>query len=275
MKYLKERDFVERCYRNIVERYLTKSARLKAVNYEKGEKDVVTDIDFEIEKYFIKELNQYFPKDNIISEEFNSNNVLQGRTWTIDPIDGTINFSRGSFIFGLQIALIENEKPVLSYIFIPELNNQYMAIDGEGAYLNDERIYINKNYKPDKAIISIGSFSHKFEQLKDYEFELLKLLQEKVMGIRLFGSSAFDCATVASSMVQAHFMFALNLWDVAPGALLCKEAGAIVTKIDGSEFQISCPSYLFSSNAQITELFVESVKKLPKIDFLKFKTVTE
>ncbi|MEG1806020.1 MAG: inositol monophosphatase, partial [Clostridia bacterium] len=246
-------------------------ARAAAVNHDKGERDVVTDIDLAIEKYLISELKLHFPSDNIVSEEFNGDNVLNGRTWTIDPIDGTINFSKGSFLFGFQIALLDGVKPMLSYIFLPDLDNKFMAVEGEGAYLNDERIYIKNDCPLEKAIVSIGSFSNSNKELADYEFELVKMLQQKVLGIRMFGTGAFDCASVAASFVQAHFMFATHVWDVAPGALLCKEAGAIVTKVDGSEYDVNYPSYLFSSNKEIADYFADCAAKLPKLDFMKFK----
>ncbi|MEG1805232.1 MAG: inositol monophosphatase family protein, partial [Clostridia bacterium] len=105
MKYLKERDFVERSYFHILEHYLSKAVRTSEENHNKGEQEVVTDIGLSIKKYLISELKIYFPSDNILSEEVDSDNELNGRTWAIDPIDGTINFSKGSFLFGFQIAL--------------------------------------------------------------------------------------------------------------------------------------------------------------------------
>lgn len=264
MKYLKERDFVERCYIYILDNFLSSVARKGAVSHDKGERDVVTDIDFQIEKYLLAELKQYFPTDNIISEEFNSDNTLNGRSWTIDPVDGTINFSKGSFLFGFQIALLDGNKPLLSYIFLPDLNQKYMAVDGEGAYLNDERIFVKQDCVIEKALVSIGSFSIKNPKLAEHEFELLKRIHKKVLGIRMYGSGAFDCAAMASGFTQAHIMFATHIWDVAPGLLLCKEAGAIVTKVDGSQLDINYPSYLFSANKEITSFIAENSLSLLK-----------
>ena len=265
MSYQLEKILIENCFNFVTDNFLTSESIAKANYYQKGLKDVVTDIDFAVEKYIIKKIKEVFPRDTIISEEFNPNKTMTTRSWVIDPIDGTINFSLGSSIYGCQVALIENNIPVFSYIFIPSLNQRFYAIKGEGAYLNNEKLTIRSSVSLEKAVISLGSFSNKNHKLADYEHDLLKILQKGVMGVRMFGSSAFDTTCVASSKVHAHFLFTKNLWDIAPGLLICKEAGAVVTKVDGSPFQLGYPSYLLSANQNITNFFQSCARQMPPL----------
>ena len=266
MSYQLEKNLIENCFNHINETYLTNEALTKSQHYQKGIKDVVTDIDFAVEKYLIAKIKELFKDDTIISEEFNPNNTVSNRSWVIDPIDGTINFSLGSPIFGCQVALIENDEPVFSYIYLPKLNQRYYAIKGEGAYLNNVKLQVNSSIPLENAVISLGSFSNKNQLLADYEHDLLKILQKGVMNTRMFGSSAFDMTAVSSSHVQAHFLFTKNLWDITPGLLICLESGVIVTKVDGSPYELGYPSYLLSSNKEITDYFANCTKLLPPLD---------
>ena len=106
----------------------------------KGKKgDLVTNFDFEIEKFIIAEINKEYKNFTIVSEEFNKDATLQDNCFTIDPIDGTINFAHNIPLWGIQVGLIREGKTCAAVIFLPKLNELYSA-DETGAYLNGKKI---------------------------------------------------------------------------------------------------------------------------------------
>ncbi len=263
-KFDKERKLIQECLDYIDKNFLTKEKFESANKRVKIKKDIVTDIDFEVERFLIEKINENFPCDTILSEEFNPTQKIENRTWVIDPIDGTINFSRGSLIFGCQIALIIDKKPVLSFVHIKNMGLDFIAIEGEGAYLNGKRVFAKSQVPIDEAVVSLGSFSTKDFELADYEFDLLKLVQKNIMSIRLFGAACYDTISVVLGHTNSHIMFAKNLWDVLPGYLIAKEAGCVITKVNGDEVELGFPSYHISANKEITNLVATCAKSLPQ-----------
>ena len=104
--------------------------------------DLVTNFDLEIENYMIEQIKENYPDFTIVSEEYNSDNNLTDNCFTIDPIDGTINFANRLPLWGIQVACIRNGKTCSSVIFLPKLNELYYA-DETGAFLNGEKIQVN------------------------------------------------------------------------------------------------------------------------------------
>ena len=85
---------------------------------EKG--DLVTNFDYEIEKYIIDKIQEKYPNFSIISEEYNSDKQLSENCFTIDPIDGTINFANNIPLWAIQIACIKNKKTCAAVIYLPK-----------------------------------------------------------------------------------------------------------------------------------------------------------
>ena len=105
--------------------------------------DLVTNFDYEIEKYIIAKIKKHYPKFSIVSEEYNNKEGLTDNCFTIDPIDGTINFANNIPLWGIQIACIKDKKICAAVIYLPKLNELYYA-DENGAFLNDIPISVNK-----------------------------------------------------------------------------------------------------------------------------------
>ena len=118
---------------------ITDDMHVKAKD-DKG--DLVTNFDYEIEKYMIENIKREYPDFSIISEEFNSKNELTENCFTIDPIDGTINFANGIPLWAIQVACIREGKTVAAVIYMPKFNELYSA-DENGAFLNGNSIHVN------------------------------------------------------------------------------------------------------------------------------------
>lgn len=154
---------------------------------------------------------------------------MSTRTWIIDPIDGTVNFSRGLNLFGIQIALVENKEPVFSCIYLPFNNEMYLASKGEGTFLNGERIYTSQVDAMFDSIVTFGDFSTRKNatDTRRKQIEVVSNIYDKVKKFKMFGASCIDFTSLAASRTDVHIVFTRNLWDLLPGYLLAIEAGAV------------------------------------------------
>ena len=122
------------------------------VNAKDENNDLITDFDLEIEKFLIQKLNKQYPDYKIISEEFNTNQKQTENYFTIDPIDGTINFANGLPLWGIQIAMVKNFKTCASVLYFPKINQLYYA-DESGAYFNGKLLDLSTTKTPSKPLI--------------------------------------------------------------------------------------------------------------------------
>jgi myo-inositol-1(or 4)-monophosphatase len=184
---------------------------------KKGPSDFVTNSDIKAEKIIIEELKKARPHYSIISEENGTeNNKDKNNTWIIDPIDGTINFLHGIPHFAISIALKSNEEIVSGLIFDPIKNEIFFAEKENGAFFNNHRIRVSKKNKLDDCLFATGAMTK----------------QEPDLSYRKSGCAALDMAYVAAGRYDGYFQHDLNLWDIAAGIILVKEAGGILNEID-------------------------------------------
>lgn len=206
----------------------------KASLTDKAAFDLVTSTDFNIEKYIISKIKAEYPQDVILSEETNSDTVVaQGQcTWTIDPIDGTYNMANGIKIYGIQCAAYVDGVLNLAAVYLPHFDELYYAKAGEGAYLNGERLRVKPD-SLDHCVVSMGDFPHARPNDIEQELKVISCLSTKIARIRMFGAACMDFACVASGKTSGTVIFTKNKWDIAPGILLCQEAGALLKGISG------------------------------------------
>jgi len=184
---------------------------------KKGPSDFVTNSDIRVEKIIIDELKKAKPNYSIISEENGiENNKDKNNTWIIDPIDGTINFLHGIPHFAISIALRSNNEIISGLIFDPIKNEMFFAEKDNGAFFNNHRIRVSKKNEINSCLFVTGG----------------KINQELDLPYRKSGCAALDLAYVAAGRYDGYFQYDLNLWDIAAGIVLVKEAGGIINKIN-------------------------------------------
>ena len=187
---------------------------------KKGPLDFVTNSDLKTEKIIIDELKKARPNYSIISEENGiENNKDKNNTWIIDPIDGTINFLHGIPHFAISIALKSYDEIVSGLIFDPIKNEIFFAEKNNGSYFNNHRIKVSKKKNLNDCLFATGA----------------KIKHEPDLLLRKSGCAALDMAYVASGRYDGYFQDNLNLWDIAAGIILIKEAGGIINEIDLSK----------------------------------------
>jgi myo-inositol-1(or 4)-monophosphatase len=184
---------------------------------KKGPLDFVTNSDLKVEKIIIEELKKAKPNYSIISEENGiENNKDKDNVWIIDPIDGTINFLHGIPHFAISIALKSNDEIVSGLIFDPIKNEMFFAEKDGGAFFNNHRMKVSKKNELNNCLFVTGG----------------KINQEPDFLYRKSGCAALDMAYVAAGRYDGYFQHNLNLWDIAAGIVLVKEAGGILNEID-------------------------------------------
>ena len=184
---------------------------------KKSPSDFVTNSDLKAEKIIIEELEKARPNFSFISEEKGvKKNKDINNTWIIDPIDGTINFLHGIPHFAISIALKLGNEIVSGLIFDPIKDEIFYAEKNNGAFLNNQRVRVSSKNNLGDCLFAIGG----------------KIANEPNFTYRRSGSAALDLAYVAAGRYDGYFQRNLNLWDVAAGIILVKEAGGIVEDLN-------------------------------------------
>ena len=184
---------------------------------KKGPKDFVTNSDKKTEKVLINELTKNKKKYSILSEEIGFiKNDDNDHIWVIDPIDGTTNFLHGIPHFCISIGLKFKDEIISGIIFDPIKNEIFYAEKNQGAFFNNHRIRVSKRKNLDECLFATNKNG----------------LSSTDLNARIFGSAALDLAYVASGRIDGYFQNGLNLWDIAAGTLIVKEAGGIVNNYD-------------------------------------------
>lgn len=228
---------------------------------QKSHFDLVTDIDINIEKYLSEEILKKYPDDKIHGEETSSTQALTGRTWVIDPIDGTCNMARDICLHGVQCALFTDTAPVLGVIYLPHTDEMFYATVGGGAYRNGEKIAVNASVTLNNVIASMGDYSHMNSEIAKRQHDSMGFLYPKIAKIRMFGAACFDFAYVAMGKTDCTVVITKNLWDIAPGVIICKEAGAVVRNLEGEEYSYGDDGVVASANKEIADLVDESYRR--------------
>ena len=184
---------------------------------KKSPTDFVTNTDIKVEKIIIEELKKARPNFSILSEESGEeNNKDNKNTWIIDPIDGTVNFLHGIPHFAISIALKSDNEIISGLIYDPIKNEMFFAEKNNGAFFNNHRIRVSKKNNINDCLFATND----------------KIITELDFPNRKSGCAALDMAYVAAGRYDGYFQKNLNLWDIAAGIILVKEAGGIINEID-------------------------------------------
>ena len=208
---------------------------------KKGPNDFVTKTDKYVEKILIEELSKTKKNYSFITEETgNITNKDKENIWIIDPIDGTTNFLHGIPHFAICIAHQSKGEVLSGLIFDPIKDEMFFAEKDKGAFLNNQRLRVSKKNSLEDCLFSSNHEGIKFSDLN----------------MRYSGCAALDLAYVAAGRLDGFFHNKINLWDIAAGEIIVKEAGGIVNDIN--KFDINKIDIKASSDA----INAEMLKKL-------------
>lgn len=209
-----------------------------SVDY-KGKNDLVTEADVAVENKIISLLKEEFPEDSFFAEESSDDQALpEGRTWLIDPIDGTTNFTHGFPVYCVSIGFWENHVPKMGLVLEVNSDEYFTALESKGAYLNGNPISVSKLKDPQKALVGTG-FPYNDLSLVDHYIDFFRMLMDNIQGVRRPGAASFDLCCVACGRFDGFYEYALSPWDVGAAALIVKEAGGIISDWKGGDDWLS------------------------------------
>ena len=203
-----------------------------AVASQKEDDSPVTDVDMAVQAALLDAIALQFPNDAVITEEAmamphrHASLATARRCWVIDPIDGTRNYARGMPVFVVSVALLEAGMPVVGLVYNPMTGQMYSASVDGGAWLDDRRIEVKREFGGGDVFIGVPTNYH------DPLPPMVKTWLERMI-LRNFGSTELHLCLVAAGSFDAAYCERCKLWDIAAGAVLCAETGAEIRKPTG------------------------------------------
>lgn len=213
-------------------RKLPKLEKLKVE--QKGRNDYVSEADFAAERAVIDTILKHHPDHAIIAEESGEQGESE-YTWIIDPLDGTANYLHGFPVFCVSVAVMHKNRLEHGAIYDPMRQELFTASRGQGAHLDGRRIRVTGQKNLERALLGTGfPFRDSNMAIPPY-MKMLEKAMTDTAGIRRCGAAALDLCYVAAGRLDAYWETGLSIWDIAAGALIIREAGGIISGLDGSE----------------------------------------
>ena len=220
------------------------------VDSKAGRANFVTEYDKKVQERLRSGLLEIMPDAHFIGEEGTTQAFSpSGKFFIVDPIDGTTNFIKDYRFSCVSVGLVVDGLPEFGVIYNPYLDEMFSARRGCGAFCNGNRIHVSSE-PLENAIVVFGTSPYR-EDLTDRSFNLARAYFKKAMDIRRSGSAALDMCSVAAGRAELFFELSLSPWDYAAGALIVKEAGGIVSDIDGKELDFGHQSSVVARNAVV------------------------
>lgn len=215
--------------------------------------DLVTNMDKEIEQFFIARIRRDFPGHRVFGEEGFGDVIedLSGVVWLLDPIDGTMNFVHQKSNFAISLGIYEDGIGKLGYIYDVVNDNLYHAVHGEGAYCNDERLAPLKETTLEHSIVGINATWVTPNRYIKHE-DSIRLIQD-VRGTRSYGSAALELAFLATGRIDAYISMRLSPWDIAGGMVIAREVGAVATNFSGEPANLLKQDAFIAANPSVHE----------------------
>lgn len=226
---------------------------------DKGPRDRVTAADLAAERHATARLRSLFPHDGIVAEEGSNVEASVDRCWYLDPLDGTMNFSRGIGTWCVSLALYEGGRPLLGVIRDPLQDETFTSIAGEGARCNGAPIRGAPTAKLSDAFVHLTVDFNDASMLEGVED--LSSIAPRVMRTRNIGSAALALAYVAAGRFDAMLHRSAHMWDYAAGVALLMEAGGAVTDMNGASFSAHSISMAAACNNRLRHALLDLVNR--------------
>lgn len=204
-----------------------------AVSSKSTPTDLVTELDTWAERHIVERLLAARPDDGVHGEEGASVAGTSGVTWSIDPIDGTVNFVHAIPGFCVSIAAVVDGRSVAGVVASPMHDEVFTATLGGGAHLDGVPIACASPPSLARSVVATG-FGYDPARRRRQATAVAAVI-DQIADIRRFGAAALDLCWVACGRIDGYWEVGLNPWDHAAGALIAREAGAVVAGIDGEE----------------------------------------
>ncbi len=241
--------------------YLQKSfGTLHTITTKEGKQNLVTECDLHSEKLILSSIRKKFPTHGFIAEEQGKENSSAEILWIIDPLDGTVNFSRNVPHFAISIAACQGKEILSGVILHPLTQELFVAEKGKGAFCNNKPLRVSQVKSLDEALLATG-FPYNVDQNPMQCIETLNYFLKQGSPIRRFGAASLDLAYIAAGRFDAYWETGLSPWDVAAGILLIREAGGSISTWEGENHPLLERSDILASNTFLHASMIDSLRK--------------
>jgi len=207
---------------------------LKPLDIEyKNKKDIVTTTDKKVENFIIEHIQKKYPSHDIFGEETGKTRYNSDYTWIIDPIDGTTSFLHQQPFYSVSIAVQHKDQIILGAVYAPAFNELFYAQAESGAFLNAMPLHVSGTDELIHSVMATG-FACLRADLDQNNLPMFCKIVPKLRDIRRYGSAALDLCYVACGRLDGFWEYHLNLYDIAAGAFIVKQAMGSVTDFRGA-----------------------------------------
>ncbi len=220
----------------VSDRQLQDFGNISASNKSDG--SLITSCDLWSDKKIVEALSIIAPNEGVLSEEGGKIVPNTNAYWIVDPLDGTTNFAAGIPYWSISVARFIDSAPQSSFLIIPTLKKKFVAIKGEGVWLNNKKIEVNNNQKSE--CVSLCSRS-------------IKILQKNPNSIfpgkiRLLGVSSLNLTSVAMGQTFGAIESTPKIWDIAAAWLLLEELNCSIEWLEMNPMHLTAGKDLQDTN---------------------------
>ncbi|MEE2790917.1 MAG: inositol monophosphatase family protein, partial [Acidobacteriota bacterium] len=204
---------------------------------KKGNIDIVTKADIEIERMGRALIADRFPDHGVLAEELENQDAetAVSHRWVFDPLDGTVNYAHGVPIFCSCLALEVEGRPEVAAVFDPTRRELFTAERGGGARLNGSLISVSTTECVNDALLCTG-FPYDIHETVHEMLGLFGAMLGRARAVRRLGSAALDLCYVAAGRFDGFWEQRLQPWDMSAASLVVEEAGGCLSRFDGGSF---------------------------------------
>jgi len=236
---------IKQCLREASTILMSKFGKEIEEELKENQSSIVTEMDIAAERKIEHIISSKYPNHSIVGEETGAVMTGSEYTWVIDPIDGTSNYAAGLPWFGTLLAVLQHDKPYAAGAYLPYYDLMYYAEIGKGATCNGDTIQVTQERSLKNVLFSYATdYSVDLEKTK-YETDLLYEVIQNVRNIRAT-NCLIDFCYVADGRFGGNINHSTKIWDIVAPYLIIKEAGGVMTELDGSdiEFDLNIDNYL-------------------------------
>ncbi len=234
----------------------------KFTSRSKGGVDVLTQADEEVDKFLRESIKTKYPKFPILTEETAPGDYSSFKTldnlWVIDPLDGTVNFSRGNPHFAVSVGLVDKGVSKLGVVYLPLEESLYWAqADNKEAFLNKKPLRVSTTKSLKETVFACDWGWQPEERIR-----LVKYLAQVLIHVRQIkcaNSAVAEPATLANGKIDVYLISGIKPWDIAASSLFIRKAGGKITTPRGGEWDIFNPEML-ATNGVLHDKFLELLR---------------
>lgn len=222
--------------------------------------NLVTDIDIALEEFLVSSIQEYFADSSFITEEKTVSNSCDGKyTWIIDPLDGTTNFVSCKKDYAVSVAVYKHQKPFAGLVYDVVSQDIYVAIAGQGAWLNGQRMAVTNKVKKLKDAVLDFSINTVVE-LHERGKNLLRM-SSLIRGHRAYGCASLSICKIALGELDSYISSKLCVWDYAAAEIFLKELGGEVVLCKDEEQSEKCSLFIAANSTElIKEILIVTAK---------------